>query len=164
MIGTRNNHTLIITLPGSPKACVENLNALLPVLPHALQLISRNDESTQVQQLHNKMISGFEKQRSGCNCERVEEFKQRPRSSPFEMIPIEKAIEIIKQHCNADRVIEVDVSNSKELIGSVLAEDIRSPVDSPAVDVSFVDGYAVRGTSMINTLITHDCHSTCNEE
>jgi molybdenum cofactor synthesis domain-containing protein len=33
-------HTLIINLPGSPKAVRENLETLLPVLPHALELLS----------------------------------------------------------------------------------------------------------------------------
>jgi molybdenum cofactor synthesis domain-containing protein len=32
--------TLIINLPGSPKAVRENLEVLLPVLPHALELIA----------------------------------------------------------------------------------------------------------------------------
>ena len=37
--GIRGN-TLIINLPGSPKAAVENLSFLIPVLPHAVQLLS----------------------------------------------------------------------------------------------------------------------------
>lgn len=32
-------HTLIINLPGSPKAAVENLQTILPVLPHAVELL-----------------------------------------------------------------------------------------------------------------------------
>jgi molybdopterin adenylyltransferase len=32
--------TLIINLPGNPKACKENLDILLPVLPHALDLLN----------------------------------------------------------------------------------------------------------------------------
>lgn len=36
------SHTLIVNLPGSPKAAVENLAVLLPVLPHAAQLL-QND-------------------------------------------------------------------------------------------------------------------------
>jgi molybdopterin biosynthesis enzyme MoaB len=32
--------TLIVNLPGSPKAVRENLDVLLPVLPHALDLLS----------------------------------------------------------------------------------------------------------------------------
>lgn len=36
--GTRAR-TLIINLPGSPKAAVENLQTILPVLPHAVELM-----------------------------------------------------------------------------------------------------------------------------
>ena len=32
-------HTLIVNFPGSPKAAVENLNIILPVLPHAIDLL-----------------------------------------------------------------------------------------------------------------------------
>jgi molybdopterin biosynthesis enzyme MoaB len=34
--------TLVINLPGSPKAAVENLGVVLAVLPHAVELL-RND-------------------------------------------------------------------------------------------------------------------------
>jgi molybdenum cofactor synthesis domain-containing protein len=37
--------TLIINLPGNPKAIAENLQILLPVLPHALDLLSGSSES-----------------------------------------------------------------------------------------------------------------------
>jgi molybdopterin adenylyltransferase len=32
-------HTLIINLPGSPRGAIENLTTILPVLPHALELL-----------------------------------------------------------------------------------------------------------------------------
>ena len=35
-------HTLIVNLPGSPKAAIENLQVILPVLPHAVQLLQDN--------------------------------------------------------------------------------------------------------------------------
>ncbi|MFW6068340.1 MAG: MogA/MoaB family molybdenum cofactor biosynthesis protein [Chloroflexota bacterium] len=35
--------TLIINLPGNPKAVRENLGVLLPVLPHALSLVTGNE-------------------------------------------------------------------------------------------------------------------------
>lgn len=39
--------TLIINLPGNPKAVEENLAVLLPVLPHALDLLTGQPESDQ---------------------------------------------------------------------------------------------------------------------
>lgn len=37
--------TLIVNLPGSPKAAVENLRVILPVLPHAIQLLTEDPDS-----------------------------------------------------------------------------------------------------------------------
>lgn len=37
--------TLIINLPGSPKAVRENLDVVLPVLPHALQLLADDPDA-----------------------------------------------------------------------------------------------------------------------
>ncbi|HLA86708.1 MAG TPA: MogA/MoaB family molybdenum cofactor biosynthesis protein [Anaerolineales bacterium] len=37
--------TLIINLPGSPKGAVENLQIILPVLPHAVQLLKDDPSS-----------------------------------------------------------------------------------------------------------------------
>jgi molybdenum cofactor synthesis domain-containing protein len=37
--------TLIINLPGSPKGAVENLQVLVPVLPHAVQLLREDPNS-----------------------------------------------------------------------------------------------------------------------
>jgi gephyrin len=42
---------MIITLPGSPKACVENLTAIEAILPHALELIKGDSGET----THRKM-------------------------------------------------------------------------------------------------------------
>lgn len=38
--------TLIVNLPGSPKGAVENLQVILPVLPHAIQLL-RDDPGSE---------------------------------------------------------------------------------------------------------------------
>ena len=42
-------HTLIVNLPGSPKAVRENLETLLPVLPHAIELLQGQQSAHQVQ-------------------------------------------------------------------------------------------------------------------
>jgi len=44
--------TLIINLPGSPKGAVENLQVILPVLPHAVQLLT---EDPQAEADHRRM-------------------------------------------------------------------------------------------------------------
>jgi len=44
--------TLIINLPGSPKAAVENLQVIEPVIPHAVQLLR---EDPQAEQGHTKI-------------------------------------------------------------------------------------------------------------
>jgi molybdenum cofactor synthesis domain-containing protein len=43
-VGIRKR-TLIVNLPGSPKAATENLAVILPVLPHAVQLLQDDPDS-----------------------------------------------------------------------------------------------------------------------
>ncbi len=45
-------HTLIVNLPGSPKGALENLEVILPVLPHAIELLR---ESPGTEAGHGKM-------------------------------------------------------------------------------------------------------------
>jgi molybdopterin adenylyltransferase len=37
--------TLIVNLPGSPKASLENLNVIVPILPHAIQLLRDDSQA-----------------------------------------------------------------------------------------------------------------------
>lgn len=48
--GIRKN-TLIVNLPGSPRAATENLEVILPVLPHAVQLLHDDPDSEDSHQL-----------------------------------------------------------------------------------------------------------------
>lgn len=41
------NRTLIVNMPGSPKAALENLATILPVLPHAVELLKEDPLSEQ---------------------------------------------------------------------------------------------------------------------
>ncbi len=43
---------LIVNLPGSPKGAVENLGVILPVLPHAVQLLSEDPGAEAGHQTH----------------------------------------------------------------------------------------------------------------
>ena len=40
-------HTLIVTFPGSPNACRENFETILPALPHGLELLNSADGADQ---------------------------------------------------------------------------------------------------------------------
>jgi molybdenum cofactor synthesis domain-containing protein len=41
------SHTLIVNLPGSPSGAIENFSVLVPILPHAVQLL-RDEPSAEV--------------------------------------------------------------------------------------------------------------------
>lgn len=47
MVAGIRNRTLIINLPGSPKAARENLETILPALPHALELLKDDPAAEQ---------------------------------------------------------------------------------------------------------------------
>jgi len=54
--GIRNS-TLIINLPGSPKAAVENLESMLPVLPHAVSLLKLGSIPDTDHEFHKRAVS-----------------------------------------------------------------------------------------------------------
>ena len=65
----------------------------------------------------------------------------RYRESPYPMLSVDDAVELIIKKSPSPQPIRMPVSQS--LIGHVLAEDIRSPENVPAYRASIVDGYAV---------------------
>lgn len=44
--------TLIVNLPGSPKAAIENLEVILPVIPHAVQLLREDSAAEAGHRMH----------------------------------------------------------------------------------------------------------------
>ncbi|CAO3613802.1 unnamed protein product [Cunninghamella blakesleeana] len=159
------NKTLIITLPGSPKACRENMDALLPILTHALQLVrnqrnaiekthhdlqSKDTSSSSVPPVsthtcihhqHHHHHNHHEKQKESRTLDLNTPVSRRARTSPFPMITVEEAHSIISQYAQSLDVIELPLSS--DLIGYVLAEDIQAKEAVPAYQASIVDGYAV---------------------
>ncbi|KAM5441515.1 hypothetical protein MferCBS31731_003586 [Microsporum ferrugineum] len=66
---------------------------------------------------------------------------RRYRTSPYPMISVDEALELISEHTPEPMVIEVPVDIS--LVGSVIAEDVFAAEAVPAYRASIVDGYAV---------------------
>jgi gephyrin len=66
---------------------------------------------------------------------------RRHRESPYPMISVGEALNLIKQHTPAPQSTKVKVNPS--LVGSVLAEDVSAEEAVPAYRASIVDGYAV---------------------
>jgi gephyrin len=67
---------------------------------------------------------------------------RRARKSPYRMIPVPEALDLINQYTPAPTVIEKLITDG-DITGYVLAEDIYAKVNVPDFDASIVDGYAV---------------------
>src|SRR6185503_13242628 len=61
------------------------------------------------------------------------------------MIPVDAALDIVLKHTPSLGVEEVPLT---EVLGRVLAEDVRTDVDLPPFDRSAMDGYAVRASDV----------------
>jgi gephyrin len=73
----------------------------------------------------------------------TQKVSRRARSSPYPLIHVDKALEIVSDHAKLLNVISVPVSQF--LPGYVLAEDVVSLEPVPGYRASVVDGYAVHG-------------------
>jgi gephyrin len=140
--GTRNK-TLVVTLPGKPKACKENLDILRVALPHLFNLMRAKPD------LHHK---------TGCQCGHnhgdgknhndeslslpIDDVVNRPRQSPFSMLSVAEASTIVSRFATRLQTDHINV-DSDDLVGRVLAEAVYARHNVPNTRVSLVDGYAV---------------------
>jgi len=67
---------------------------------------------------------------------------RRYRSSPYPMLAVDDALKLISEYTSAPIVEKVPVDTN--LIGAVLAEDVKATESVPAFRASIVDGYAIR--------------------
>lgn len=66
---------------------------------------------------------------------------RRNRSSPYPMLAVKEAVELVIEYTPAPQVVSNPVDGS--LVGCVLADDVRATEAVPAYRASIVDGYAV---------------------
>ncbi|EFN68596.1 Gephyrin [Camponotus floridanus] len=136
------NKTLIINLPGSTKAATECLTAIAHAIPHAVDLIL--DNKTKIKDTHNIVqhnITSCLHNKSCTSPINFENVATRLRESPFPMISVKEAAEMIRRSIEKER--EVEIINANDAYGRILSEDINSNYDLPPFRASIKDGYAV---------------------
>ncbi|CCH41277.1 putative gephyrin [Wickerhamomyces ciferrii] len=166
------NKSLIITIPGSPKGAVENIEGIIGVLGHALKQIG-NDSSRSLHKVENPEItkipdtpkteshshghghhhhhhghsghSGHGVKRHIISNDLNKPITQRARSSPYPMIEVSEALELINKHTPKSEIIIKQI-NDPSITGYILAEDIYADINVPNFEASIVDGYAVINT------------------
>ncbi|KAJ5690468.1 hypothetical protein N7462_004860 [Penicillium macrosclerotiorum] len=163
--------SLIITLPGSPKGAMENLDAVVKLLPHAcLQSAGANSRS-----LHAGGVEKLEAE-AGVSAGHQNHHhhhhhhhhhghghvvpkahtspadrpvsndpsagpNHRYRSSPYPMLSVEEALRQVSEHTPQPIVVEAPVNTS--VVGSIIADDVYAAEAVPAYKASIVDGYAI---------------------
>lgn len=65
---------------------------------------------------------------------------RRYRASPYQMLSVEAATQLILEHTPATTSVKAAVNDS--LVGSIIAEDVKAKEPVPAYRASIVDGYA----------------------
>lgn len=154
--------TLIITLPGSPKGAVENLQSVVSILPHALELLRGNTPQHEVmateeakwhEQLQGSASSSLRSQ--GGTVGRKNFFTTlsttgeftSTRDSPYPMLSVEEALSVVMR--NTYRMASKIVPVNSALVGYILAENVQAVENVPNFRTSMMDGYAVCGKSQV---------------
>ncbi|ANB11173.1 gephyrin [Sugiyamaella lignohabitans] len=166
---------IVITLPGSPKGACENLTSIFPILSHALSLACGSSAtphgvSQKLQNVNSSHDVGHHKHNHPHNgaCEHSHKgpkfynrsndlsrpVTERARQSPYPMISVDEALDVINATVPTPRVEERNIDQT--LIGYVIAENIYSTVNVPGYRASIVDGYAVGNYSFPNTYDVSD--------
>jgi gephyrin len=138
--------SLILTLPGSVKGALENLQSLAGVLGHALELLGGTKDAGE--SFHQKLHGGHSHHHKGHTCAHLSndptQLTKRARESPFPMIEYQDALSTVLHY--SKRLDPVVKSIDEPLAGYVLAENVVAKEAVPAYRASIVDGYAVYHT------------------
>ncbi|CAK9826558.1 Molybdenum cofactor synthesis protein cinnamon [Anthophora retusa] len=138
--------TLIINLPGSPKAAKECLSVIAPAIPHAVDLI--RDSKERIKDTHDNVQNNIATEislskGSDKTLPCLGSITKRNRESPYPMISVKEALQLICKHTeplNSDSKLEEDLEKAH---GKILNGDLYSKYDLPPFRASIKDGYAV---------------------
>lgn len=140
--GIRGSATLIVNMPGSKKAVAECFEAIVDVLPHALQHM--NNELGPIRAVHAAVQQQDQQQQPSQSTAAVAAARKPhvcphktgtgsadDRNSPYPMEPVRRAVDLIRQ------------SLRKSTQSSAIAEQRISCMDLPPFRASMKDGYVM---------------------
>ncbi len=119
--------TLVINLPGSERGATETLAAVIDLLPHALEILRgevQDDGRPGAKVAGGKVVEH-------------EDLLRPPASGDHPAAPLLSMAIMLSP-------VTIESIEARHAAGRVLAEKVYSDRDSPACDVSAMDGYALR--------------------
>lgn len=158
---------VLVSVPGSKKGAIENLDAVLNLLKHVIDL-----QFSESRQLHEKMKSDPHHHQHSHSSNLHEHshthshvndhnhshshghshthsapiahttVSQRPRNSPYPMIPLSESFKILEQYAPPLQYSSEPIT-SPNLLNATISESIYAPFSIPAWRTSIVDGYAI---------------------
>jgi len=147
--------SLIVNLPGNTKGAVENFQFIIPALKHGVDVLL--DHKSKVEDHHKRVNTHHQgghvcphRQEtnttsitsSSIGAELTSNVTSRPRKSPFPMITVKEAQEIVLKHCKSFHQIPETI-NFMDSLNRILAEDVVARDPLPPFPASIKDGYAV---------------------
>ncbi|KAJ1868602.1 hypothetical protein LPJ78_000114 [Coemansia sp. RSA 989] len=143
---------VVLAVPGSKKGAVENVQQVLKVLPHAVDTAVATEGTRHLHAPSEKV-----KPKITCNCSRPEDqenqstqgisndlsasVSRRARRSPYPMIPVAKALQLVLDHV---KLLPAKRLSLNQIVhGQILAEDIIAQENVPGYPASIMDGYAM---------------------
>ncbi|KAJ1675045.1 hypothetical protein EV182_002039, partial [Spiromyces aspiralis] len=169
IIGT----TIVISVPGSRKGSIENLQQVLPILPHAVATAKAEGGSSRLLHTSTGISVGHHprhKQQQqqqqpsphrGCRCERDDGSGNDSIGTAVDKLTTDPSTAVARRHRKSpyplipfDDALRIVLEHTPVLpaqklpvglglIGSVLAKDAVAVEDVPGYRASIVDGYAV---------------------
>ncbi|XP_039751978.1 gephyrin [Pararge aegeria] len=133
------DRTLIINFPGSKKAVTECIEVVKVVLSHAISVI--NNELGEVRTVHDKLqVDHICPHKRNSNVD-ISKVALRPRESPYPMIEMVEAFNIVDA-VMLKWVERVELVSLEESTACVVAQDIIAKEPMPPFPASVKDGYA----------------------
>ncbi|CAG9819731.1 unnamed protein product [Phaedon cochleariae] len=146
--------TIIANLPGSEKGAAECFGFIKNAIPHAVNVLAdRQDLVTK----EHVTIQGISLEKVGTispSKVKLDNVAARNRISPYPLVEVSKATEIIRRECSP--TLEIEVIPFEKSANRILAEDVLATEAVPPFRASMKDGYAVKSEDGVGNRIVRE--------